>query len=867
MSAPFERLAAWFRRVIGRDRFETEMAAELEFHVEAHADELERRGLSRAESLRQARLKFGATEKYKQEGREVSRYRHLDDLGADLRDAFRGLRRDPSFAVVAISVIASVLAANMVLLAFLDPYFLRPLPIDGASRHVELGVRDGEGTTQRSWPLAVANRLIADDNPVLERGYLFSIRRVIVGGREPKRSYVEVVSPSYFNLVKPRLAMGRALSADTRAAERAIMLSHTGWKRLTDSDPDVLGRPLLVDGDSLSVVGVLEEGAGGLEPVTPDFWMVTGASQLGPRAASASYSVGGLLREGVSADQAAAALTPIMRSLEPAAGPGPDHREARVEPRLTLLRENRELRPLAVSLLFLFGLVTAVAAANLTSMHLARATARRHDLSIRAALGASRGRLIRHLLTEGVLVSMIAAVLACGLSMASVAAIQGVVFSVVSDFGMSMLPARINGRITAFAFALAFIIGIGCGLLPALQTTKMHRTIALKRDGPWLSGTLSAGRLRGALVVLQVTLSLPLLVGAGIFVRSAQSAARVDPGYRLDGLIDLRPEPPSKHLVERLRGLPGVRGVTVVEAAPLEGHLPRVSVRFDGNEATLETNEVDDNYFATIGIALREGRGFFPHEAASQAQVAVISQATARRLWPGRSPLGRALEMEEAETPGRYRRYEVIGVADDVMSGMFFRGRDASVIYRPATLEAAGVSSVVVRLNREDAPALDELRAACAELGAFCEPMPLRKMLAQQRVPFEVASLISSGLGLLALGLACLGLHGLVRFAVVQRTREFGIRLAIGATRRQILTGVLGESVRRVGFGIGFGLPVCLGLSALIASRIRYRVLETFDPLSYSMMPLILLAAALLASLFPALRAAATNPINALREE
>jgi predicted permease len=473
---------------------------------------------------------------------------------------------------------------------------------------------------------------------------------------------------------------------------------------------------------------------------------------------------------------------------------------------------------------------------------------------------------MRHLLTEGVLLSMIAALFACGMAMASVAAIQGIVFSVVSDFGMSMLPARIDGRVAAFAFALAFIIGIGCGLLPALQTTRMHRTIALKRDGLWLSG-ISSGRLRGALVVLQVALSLPLLVGAGVFVRSADTANRVDTGYRLDGLIDLRPEPPSARLVERLRGLPGVRGVTVVGSAPLEGHLPRVSVRFDGNEATLETNEVDENYFATIGIALRQGRGFFPHETASRAPVAVISQATARRLWPGRSPLGRAFEIEDTETKGQYRRYEVIGVADDVMSGMFFRGRDASAIYRPVTLEAPGVSSVVLRVDQEEAPALEALRTACAEIGAFCEPLPVRKMLAQQRVPFEIASMISSGLGLLALGLACLGLHGLVRFAVVQRTREFGVRLAIGATRRQILTGVLGESVRRVGFGIAFGLPVCLGLSTLIASRIRFHVLETFDPLSYSLMPLLLLAAALLASLFPALRAARTNPISALREE
>jgi predicted permease len=867
VSAAFARIAAWLRRVSGRERFEDAMSEEIQHHIELQADDLEAGGLSRSEALRQARLKFGATEKYRQEGREVSAYRVFDDLHADLRDAYRGLKRDRSFTVVAVSVIASVLAANMVLFAFLDIFFFKPLPIEGALRHVELSARDAEGRWASAWPLNEALALIAADNPVIEKGYGVAIRRSIVAGPELKRAYVEVVTPSFFDLVKPEMAMGRPLSAASNVpAEPAIMLSHTGWERLTGSDPDIVGKSLLVDGTSLTVVGVLTEGTGGLDPVIPEFWLLAGAADATARGAT-NYTISGLLREGVSEEAASSAFTSILRAMGPRTGLAPDSLQARVERRTTLLRESRDVEPLAYALIFLFGLVTTIAAANLTSMHLARAMARRHDISIRAALGASRGRLIRHLLTEGLVVSIVAAFVAWGLSLLSVAAVQGVVFSLVTDAGMSMLPVAVDARIVTAAFALALVVGVGCSLLPALQTTHMKRTIVLKRDGLFLGGAMSAGRLRSVLVVLQVALSLPLLVSAGVLVRSANKATQVNAGYDLDGLLDLRAEPPSTALIESLRQRPDVKGLTAVAQTPLNGDMARASVRSDGHEAALNTNIVDEHFFDTIGIPLRQGRGFYPHETQAQAPVAVISEATARRLWPGASPLGRSVQIEEGDTPGIYRQYEVVGVVADVMSGFFFRGLDASAIYRPGSFASGAASEILLRLDAEDTASGSALKTACAESGVLCDPVPFRKLLAMQRVPFSVASLIASSLGVLALGLACLGLHGLVRFAALQRSREFGVRLALGATRGQILFTVLGESVRRVGRGILVGLPLSLALSALVAARIRIKVFESFDPVSYSAVPLLLLAAAIVASLLPALRAAATDPIKALREE
>jgi len=860
-----DSLAAWVGRTIGRERFEHDMAAEIDFHIETKADELERRGLPRAEALRQARLSFGGRERIKEEGRDVSRYRVLDELHANLRDAVRGLRRDPSFAFVAVAVVASVLAVNMVLFCFLDAYFLRPLPIEGAKRHVELTVRDAQRRSQSSWPLADAMQILSAQSPVLERAYLFSSRRVLVGRSDPLRAYAEVVSPSYFEHLRPRMALGRALRASSgEAVEHAAMLSFSGWKRLTGGDPKALGSTLAVDGVALSVVGVLPEGAGGLEPVTPDLWMLAGAADPARVARRDTYAVGGLLREGVSKDQASAALAPLVRPLSEGNGSKPQELEVRLEPRTTLLRESRELRPLALSLLFLFGLVTVIAAANLTSLHLARATARRRSLAIRAALGASRARLLRHLLTESVLLSALAALLAWGLAVASVAAVQGAVFRLVSDAGMSMQPVRVDGRVLLAGFALAGLVGIGCGLLPALRTTRTDGSIGLRRDGLWFGGRLSAGRLRGALVVLQVALSLPLLVGAGVLVRSAASATRADVGFRLEGLVDLRADQSSARLLDRLRANPKVVGASAVSRTPLAGPTPRVAGMVDGAALSLGINEVDEQFFATTGIALLGGRSFLPAETASLAPVAMISASTARRLWPGRSPLGRTLALEDPDAAGRYRSYEVIGVAEDVMSGFFFEGSDASTVYLPASLQKGSLSEILVRMDEGKASGPAGLRTSCRDLGTYCEPLPMRAVFAQQRVPFSVASLVASGLGLLALSLACLGLYGLVRFAVVQRTREFGVRLSLGATRRRILADVLGEASRRVGLGLACGLPICFGLSKLIASRVP--IVEALDPIPYLLVPLLLLGAALVASLAPALRAAATDPNRILRE-
>ncbi len=859
----WSRFFSWVSRVSGRERREGELSEEIRFHIECVADELERKGIPRDEALRRARLRFGATEKYREEGREAFGWRPVDELRADVRDTVRGVKRDPGFGFVSVAVIAAALSANTVLFAFLDAFFLRPLPIAGADRHVELSMRNAKNEAWTAWPLRDLRGILDPGNPALEHAYGFGIRRAIVGGVEPKRAYAEVVTPGYFELRTPRLAMGRAPRTVDGSWEPSLLLSHNGWERLTNSDPSPVGKTLLVDGLSLTIVGVAEKDEGGLEPVTPEFWMLAGAPPRSGRGDDERLNVSGLLREGVSAERAGAMLVSLLPR-EPASPGATAVVEARLEPRTTLLRENKEMQPVALALVFLFGLVTLIAAANLTSLHLARAMARRQDLSIRAALGASRSRIVRHLMTESVLIAAIAGLLSWAIAVASVAWVQGSVFGMIADAGLSMQPIEVGGRIVIMNFVLALIVGLGCGLLPALQTTRMHRTVSLKPDATWTSAGITSNRLRGFLVVAQVALSLPLLVGAVILMRGAETAGRVDVGYRVDGLLDVRAEPATPRVLDRLRALPGVRDVTTVRNTPLTGQDIRTVARIGADETSISFNQVDDRFLGTLGIALVSGRGFEAAEATAGAPVAIVSESTAKRLWPNGAALGGAVDILGIDGSDTYTRHEVIGIAKDAVTGWFFQGSERPIVYVPGTV-GGGLTDIVVRVDDASPGFLTAARAACAESGSFCEPFPLTRVLAMQRTPFLIAGLIASCLGALALGLACLGLHGLVRFAVAQRRREFGVRIALGASRAVVLRGVLGESLRRVGVGLAIGLPVCLGLSALIASKVR--VLSWFDPFAYGGVPPALLIAALLASLMPALRAAGTDPIRALREE
>lgn len=867
------------RRLWRREEFENNLNDELRFHLEERADHLERTGLTRAEAVRRARLELGGLEGYKEECRQASGLRFFDDLVGDVRYAVRGLRRDPSYTCIAVLVLGLALGANTALFTFLNAYFLRSLPISGADRHVELAAFDpaanqGAGGIRRGFTREEIGRLTS--GAAIEHGYGSSVARLTVEAPEPVRTYVETVTGGYFPLVRPRVLFGRTFGAEADrpgAAERVAVLSHPGWRRLTGGDPKVVGRPLRIHGEPFTVIGVLDASWQGLEPVTPDFWIPAAAYEAlaartlgGAGSGPALYNVSGLLRPGLSLEQAGAQFSALLPA--PEVGPGKaETREAvQVRLRTTLLREQEDLEPLAAALLVAFALVVLVAAANLTNLQLARAAARSRDLALRLSLGASRSRLVRQLVTESLVVSVLGGAAGFALAAVGLDFIQRRVFSVGYDAGLHISPVGLDGWVFLYTFVLAAACGALCGLLPALDATRPGFAPRLGLSGAGFSGPRPR-RLRDALIVGQVAVSLALLVAAGVLLRNAARAGKAPTGFEVESLVDLRLDRPTAAVLDRIAADPRFLGATAAMRTPLSGRLPRVGTLVAGQGQPLKLNRVDHRYFELLGIPIRRGRAFTAAEAASQVRRAVVSEATARRLWPGKDPLGQTVEVpgEEGDflPPGRY---EVVGVAGDAMSEWFFEGFDDTMLYLPAALGT--VNEVLVRTRGTSAGAEPRLEEICRQLGGaggYCEPTTLRQMLALQRFPFAVGSGIASGLGVLALGFACLGLYGLVSFTVVRRTKEIGVRIALGATRGNVVGGFLLEALRRVGIGVAVGLPICLGLSALAASKLV--MLEMMSAVVYTVVPLALFAAALAAAFVPARRAAGVDPLVALRQD
>jgi hypothetical protein len=406
-----------------------------------------------------------------------------------------------------------------------------------------------------------------------------------------------------------------------------------------------------------------------------------------------------------------------------------------------------------------------------------------------------------------------------------------------------------------------------CVVLPALAAVALQPDARAALAGGPLRGERRPHRALDLLVVGQAATSVALLVAAGTVVENAGRARRAEPGYALAPLVDLAFEHPSPQLVERLLADPRVESATTVAQTPLAGQAARIDVEVEGRRQRLAHNLVDHRFFAVTGIPIRRGRGFLPGDGAPEVRRAVVSESAAGRLWPGADPVGETIDVDEDGGEAAPARYEVVGVAADALSGWFFEGREVPMVYLAAPVASPLTAETIVRRRGGEAGALAGLRALCQahDPAATCTPTPLQSLLDRQRVPFVVAAQVASALGLTSLALACLGLYGLVGFLVVRQTREIGVRMALGATRRGVLLGVLGAAARRMALGTALGLPVCLAALALLESRLT--LLDTFHPGVFVLAPAALVAAGVVAALLPARRAASVDPLVALRHD
>jgi macrolide transport system ATP-binding/permease protein len=826
----------------------------------------------------------------------------LDTLVQDLRYARRWLWRSPSFTIVAVASLGLGIGFNTALFSVVDAILFRPLPVEAPDRLVEVYTsgEDGDTYATSSYPdfldFRATNTVFSDMagySPMFAALNLTERSRLVLG---------EVVTGNYFQVLGVGAAAGRTLLAedDRPGAERVAMISHRAWVRDHARDPAVVGRTLRLRGQPYTIVGVAPPEFTGMLPVlAPELWVPVahvmevepagiqdavpspgGTNRLDRRGQRWMF-IKGRLRPEATVEQARANLDVLMAQITAEHPQTNRDRRVTVEPTRAVRvhpEADRALLPVGLGLMLVVGLVLLVACANVASMLLARATARGREVSIRLALGAQRGQLVRQLLTESVLLALVGA--AAGLLLA-----WGITRSIATlplPLPVPLaLDLRLDFRVFAFTAVVSLMAGLVAGLAPALRATRRDLIGPLRGE----SGSSDvAGRrwtLRDALVAGQLAVTMVLLVVGSLLTRSLVAAQQAHPGFSLGGLVLVAADPDMlryeradalrfwDRAVDRVRALPGVESVALASRLPFSLnfnydliYVPGHHAAGDRATATLSAR-VSPDYFATIGVPLLEGRPFTAFDAPTAPGVIVVSEAFARRYWPGESALGKRIHLRGPDGAA----FEIVGVAADHKVRTV--GETPQPYVHFAQAQQPSTYQVLVARTRGDArQALGQTRTALMELEpnlVLLDDQTMEDQVAGTLFPARVGAWLVSLVGLVAMVLAAIGLYGVTAYAVARRTREIGIRMALGARP----SGVLGQ-VMRQGLGLtGVGLLAGAAL-AVAASRAVGGVLYgvgAADPVAWIAATLVVIGVAAAANLVPARRAARIDPYVALRME
>jgi predicted permease len=819
----------------------------------------------------------------------------METLFQDLRFATRTLARTPGFTLAAVLTLALGIGANTTLFSLVNAVLLRPpAHVAEPDRLVSVYTSDFSGPAfgSSSYPDYLDFRA---QTGVFSGVAMFAPRPVAVGdGERLERTGAEVVSEDYFRVLGVRPGLGRFFVAEEGrpGAAPAVVVSHELWRRFLGGVPDVVGRTVRVNGQPMTVVGVAPEGfRGSLRGAAFDLWIPVGAAE------AAGFGEGDLtgrgnrvafvlarLRPGVTREQAQARMDVVARGLH---AQHPDvwtdlKRQGR---RITLLPEREarilpQVRGPALGFLALLGatagLVLLICCANVAGLMLARATGRLREMGIRLSLGAGRGRIVRQMLTESALLAGTGAAVGVLASVWATDLLARVRVPLPVRIGLDLSPDR---RVLAATVAVTLATALLFGLAPALRASRPDVVGALK-GAPAAGGRGRRFTLRGALVVAQVAMSLLLLVGAALFVRTLQGAARIDPGFRAEKLLlvalaappgEARPEERARVAREvqlRARSVPEVVEASWAEAVPLgmQGSRRGMTVQgyqpAEGEDMELPFNVVGPRYFETMGIALLRGRGITDADRAGAPGVVVVNETFARRFWPGRDPLGRQVSVSGPEGPF----LTVVGVARD--------GRYGSLAEEPrpyayfAALQEPWGTVLHVRTSgdpRRVLPALRREVAAAAPGWTLEDPRTMEEQVGTSLFPQRAAGRVLTLFGALALLLASVGVYGVLAQSVAQRRHEIGVRMALGARAADVLRLVLRQGLAMVAVGVAIGLPAAWAAARLLGGFLLGT--SPSDPAAFLATPLLLAAVAALASWLPARRATRVDPMTALRSE
>ncbi|HQR31830.1 MAG TPA: ABC transporter permease [Blastocatellia bacterium] len=823
-----------------------------------------------------------------------------DEMFQDLRYGCRMLLKNPGFTLVAIITLALGIGANTAIFSLTNALLLRSLPVPQSEQLVTINRGEGLSLGPVSYPDFVALRERNDVLSGLAASYFTELS--FGNGSHSEVVRGEVVSSDYFDVLRLQPVLGRSFLPEeerTLGAHPVVMLSHGFWQRRFNSNPQIISQTITLNRQQYTVIGVAPAGFNGTMEMFPtDLWLpVTMLSQASPALqASLSnrhdqlFAAIGRLKPGVSVEQAQTALETINRQLDLAEPPPTTRRRNANEDRSLKLEQPqgigipsmRRRARIAASLLFVIvGIVLLIACANVANLLLTRATARRKEIAVRLALGASRFRLVRQMLTESALLGLLGAGAGLLLAYWINRALMALKPPLPGAVGFS-LDLQLDAPVLGFTLLLALLVSLLFGLVPALAASKPDVVGALKDEtgAATQRGQRLRFNLRNVLVIVQLAVSLVLLIAAGLFIRSLQQMQKVDPGFQTENRLalsfNLEPEGYNeakgrefaRQLVERVRALPGVQAATMANFLPLGFMRLTESAVIDGRTSptvNAVAQRVGLDYFRTIGTPLVRGRDFTPQDSANAPAVAIINETLARRFFPNEDPIGKRVRI--GDPVSNAQPYEIVGIAKDTLITSIAEAPRAAT-YRPLAQQHSSRITLVVHTTGNPQALFPALRH---EVQALDENIPaqeiktLDEFIAFSFWPMQMGARLVGAFGLLGLLLASVGLYGVMSYAVAARTREIGVRMALGAERQDVLRLIAGQAMRLTLLGIGAGLAL-----AFVATR----VLQSFlfgigasDPLTFFSVALLLTLVALLACFLPARRATKVDPLVALRHE
>ena len=903
------RLRALWNNAFRRKILDRDLDEELQAYLELVSAEKMREGMSPEEAYRDARRDTGGVEQVIQSVRDVRAGVWLDKLVQDVRYGVRTLAKNPAFTLVAMATLALGIGANTAMFSLLDQVVLRLLPVRDPDQLVivrETGNHYGNtyGANTISWPMFEDFR---DNNQVFS-GMFCRFPATVTIGYDDRAAQIpaELVSGSYFPILGVVAALGRTIAPDDDAvpdSRPVVVLSYSFWRSYFDGDRTIVGRTIALNSHAMTVIGVAQPGFDGVElgipakvfvPIMMKTEMTPHSDGLKDRRRRLSWVTAyGRLKPSVSLEQAQFSLQPLMHSILEMEVQQPEFtRSTTPADRQPFLRNRVELLPGSENglreymrkplwlLVALTGAVLLLACANLANLLLARATAREREFAVRLAIGAGRARIVRQLLTESLLLSAAGTVVGLALAFLTDRVLLRIYLpaDAAAEFVVSPIP---DGRVLAFVVGAMVLTSLVFGLLPAVRGSRTEITLSLKDR----SSALSAGgiSLRRMLVGIQVALSLLLLVGAGLFVRTLRNLDSLGPGFLTDHLLTFRIDPSlngysdeqTKSFYQRLdinlQTMPGVTSVGFSAMPLLKGYAWQNAVLgkdFEGApiEEQPVLSEVGPDYFATLGIPIVAGRAFTAKDV-GPAKYAVINESFAREYFRGRNPIGQRFGLVDDMEPVS-PDIEVIGVIPD-RKYRDLRETPPAQAYFPY-LEGVHFRFMNVYLRTQVDPRQieDELRERVRQFDPHVPVVGLQTMNEQigfsLRTERLVASL-SAVFGGLATLLAVIGLYGVTAYTVMRRTREIGIRMALGAMPVDVIAMVMHEVFILIGAGLAAGFSLALALANLVRSQLFG--LNPRDPLTFVGSAIVLTVAAGLAGLIPALRASSLAATTALRHE